>query len=52
MGRMYGRGKGQAKSSLPYKKKAPRWMVVDPAAVTNQIEALAKKGINKIKNKV
>ncbi len=44
MGRMYGRGKGIAKSSIPYKKKAPRWLNVDSNEVVRQIEALAKKG--------
>ncbi len=44
MGRMYGRGKGIAKSSIPYKKKAPRWLSVDSGEVVRQIEALAKKG--------
>jgi hypothetical protein len=41
---MYGRGKGKSKSSIPYKKKAPRWMTVESGALVNQIEALAKKG--------
>ena len=44
MGRMYGRGKGISKSSIPYKKKAPRWLNVDSSEVVRQIEALAKKG--------
>ncbi len=44
MGRMYGRGKGIAKSSIPYKKKAPRWLDIDSNDVVKQIEALAKKG--------
>ncbi len=46
MGRMYGRGKGISKSSIPYKKKAPRWMQVNSASVTQQIEQLARKGKN------
>lgn len=41
---MYGRGKGIAKSSIPYKKRAPRWLNVDANEVVKQIEALAKKG--------
>ena len=45
MGRMYGRGKGLAKSSIPYKKKPPRWLSVNPAEVLREIEVLAKKGI-------
>lgn len=44
MGRMYGRGKGMAKSSIPYKKKAPRWLNIDSSEIIRQIEALAKKG--------
>lgn len=44
MGRMYGRGKGLAKSSIPYKKKPPRWLKINPADVLREIEALAKKG--------
>lgn len=45
MGRMYGRGKGLAKSSIPYKNKPPRWLSVNPAEVLREIETLAKKGI-------
>ena len=44
MGRMYGRGKGISKSTIPYKKKAPRWLNIDTNEVVKQIEALAKKG--------
>lgn len=44
MGRMYGNGKGISKSSIPYKKKAPRWLNVDSAEIVKQMEALAKKG--------
>ena len=44
MGRMYGSGKGISKSSIPYKKKPPRWLNVDSNEVVKQIEALAKKG--------
>ena len=44
MVRMYGNGKGISKSSIPYKKKAPRWLNVDSTEVIKQIEALAKKG--------
>jgi small subunit ribosomal protein S13e len=44
MGRMYGHGKGISKSTIPYKKKAPRWLNVDTNEVVKQIEALAKKG--------
>lgn len=44
MGRMYGHGKGISKSSMPYKKKAPRWMTVESAEIISKIETLAKKG--------
>jgi small subunit ribosomal protein S13e len=44
MGRMYGRGKGISKSSIPYKNRPPRWLNVDSNEVVKQIEALAKKG--------
>jgi small subunit ribosomal protein S13e len=44
MGRMYGSGKGISKSSIPYKKKPPRWLNVESNEVVRQIEALAKKG--------
>lgn len=44
MGRMYGRGKGKSKSSVPYKRKAPRWMNIDSTSLVSQIEQLAKKG--------
>jgi len=44
MGRMYGSGKGISKSSIPYKKRPPRWLNIDSSDVIKQIEALAKKG--------
>jgi small subunit ribosomal protein S13e len=44
MGRMYGRGKGISKSSIPYKKKAPRWLSIDSSDLVKQMEQLAKKG--------
>ena len=44
MGRMYGNGKGIAKSCMPYKKRAPRWLNIDSTEIIKQIEALAKKG--------
>jgi small subunit ribosomal protein S13e len=44
MGRMYGSGKGISKSSIPYKKKPPRWLNIDSTDVIKQIETLAKKG--------
>ena len=44
MGRMYGNGKGISKSSIPYKKRAPRWLSIEASDIVKQIEALAKKG--------
>jgi small subunit ribosomal protein S13e len=44
MGRMYGNGKGISKSSIPYKKRAPRWLNIESSEIVRQIEALAKKG--------
>ena len=44
MGRMYGRGKGISKSSIPYKKKSPRWLSVGSSDLVKQMEQLAKKG--------
>jgi small subunit ribosomal protein S13e len=44
MGRMYGRGKGISKSSLPYRKVAPKRILVDATEIVSKIEALAKKG--------
>ncbi len=41
---MYGRGKGISKSSIPYKKKAPRWLNIDSGELVKQMEQLAKKG--------
>ena len=41
---MYGGGKGISKSSMPYKKAPPRWLTIDSAEVTKNIESLAKKG--------
>lgn len=44
MGRMYGRGKGISKSSMPYRKVAPKRIVVDSYEIVSKIETLAKKG--------
>lgn len=41
---MYGRGKGISKSSLPYRKVAPKRILVDATEIVSKIEALAKKG--------
>jgi|TARA_B110000914_G_C15200640_1_gene326035 small subunit ribosomal protein S13e len=44
MGRMYGRGKGMSKSSLPYRKVAPKRITVEADEIVTKIAALAKKG--------
>jgi small subunit ribosomal protein S13e len=44
MGRMYGRGKGSSRSSMPYKKVAPKRITIDSTEIISKIEALAKKG--------
>ena len=44
MGRMYGRGKGISKSSMPYRKVAPKRIVVSASDIVSKIETLAKKG--------
>lgn len=44
MGRMYGNGKGSSKSSLPYRRVAPKRITVDSSEIVQKIEALAKKG--------
>ena len=44
MGRMYGRGKGISKSSMPYRKVAPKRIAVEASEIVEKIEALAKKG--------
>lgn len=41
---MYGRGKGISKSSMPYRKVAPKRITVDASEIVQKIEALAKKG--------
>ena len=47
MGRMQmkAKGKGISGSSLPYKRKAPKWITMTPSAVSELIVKLAKKGI-------
>ena len=44
MARMYGKNKGISKSSMPFKKRAPRWMTVSSSEIVQRIETLAKKG--------
>lgn len=46
MGRMQmkAKGKGISSSSLPFKRKAPKWITMTPTAVSELIVKLAKKG--------
>lgn len=46
MGRVYGKGKGIAKSSLPYKRRAPQWTKMKPEEMVEQICKLSKKGLS------
>ena len=45
MGRMYGKGKGIAKSAQPYRRRAPAWLKTKPEEVFEQITKMAKKGV-------
>ena len=45
MGRMYGKGKGIAKSAMPYRRRAPAWLKTKPEEVVEQITKMAKKGV-------
>lgn len=45
MARMYGKGKGISRSTLPYKRSAPAWCKVSPEDVVRSIVQLAKKGM-------
>lgn len=41
---MYGHGKGISKSSIPFRRVAPKRITVDATEIVAKIEALAKKG--------
>jgi len=45
MGRMHSNGKGISSSALPFRRKAPKWITLSPAAVVELIVKLAKKGL-------
>eukprot|EP01053_Blabericola_migrator_P006021 Blabericola_migrator_1__6020@NODE_3031_length_2100_cov_191_879488_g575_i1_p3_GENE_NODE_3031_length_2100_cov_191_879488_g575_i1NODE_3031_length_2100_cov_191_879488_g575_i1_p3_ORF_typecomplete_len152_score21_61Ribosomal_S13_N/PF08069_12/1_4e28Ribosomal_S13_N/PF08069_12/2_1e03Ribosomal_S15/PF00312_22/1_7e17Recombinase/PF07508_13/9_6e03Recombinase/PF07508_13/0_049YflT/PF11181_8/0_093_NODE_3031_length_2100_cov_191_879488_g575_i15721027 len=45
MARMYGHGKGIARSALPYKRSTPSWSKTSPDEVIRSIVQLAKKGM-------
>ena len=47
MGRMQmkGKGKGISSSALPYKRRAPKWLTINPASVSEMITKFAKKGL-------
>ena len=44
MGRMHSRGKGKARSALPYKRLPPSWLKLKGADVTELVCRLARKG--------
>ena len=44
MARMFGHGHGISRSSMPYKKVPPKWLLIQPAKIVQTIEDLAKKG--------
>eukprot|EP00916_Digyalum_oweni_P015140 GHVL01024699.1.p1 GENE.GHVL01024699.1~~GHVL01024699.1.p1 ORF type:complete len:141 (+),score=15.09 GHVL01024699.1:42-464(+) len=45
MGRMYGKGKGISKSSIPYRRRPPTWVKDKPDEIVEQVCKLAKKGL-------
>ena len=44
MGRMYSKGKGIARRSLPYRKAPPSWVQISAGDLTEQIIKMAKRG--------
>ena len=42
---MKGKGKGMSSSALPYKRRAPKWVSINPNSVGELIVKLAKKGL-------
>ena len=44
MGRMYSKGKGISKRSLPYRKAPPSWVQISASDLTQQIIKMAKRG--------
>ena len=48
MGRMQmkGKGKGISGSSLPFKRRSPKWLHITPSTVVDFSVKLAKKGNN------
>eukprot|EP00518_Triparma_eleuthera_P001819 CAMPEP_0182452736 /NCGR_PEP_ID=MMETSP1319-20130603/88_1 /TAXON_ID=172717 /ORGANISM="Bolidomonas pacifica, Strain RCC208" /LENGTH=151 /DNA_ID=CAMNT_0024650597 /DNA_START=36 /DNA_END=491 /DNA_ORIENTATION=+ len=45
MGRMHSRGKGNARSALPYKRSPPSWLKFTAEEVEQNVCRLAKKGL-------
>eukprot|EP00808_Paulinella_micropora_P026419 g56381.t1 len=45
MGRMYGGGKGIARSAQPYRRTPPSWCKLEPEQVKDEIVKYAKKGL-------
>ena len=41
---MKGKGKGISGSALPFKRRAPKWTILNPQASVNLAVKLAKKG--------
>nr|XP_027202104.1 40S ribosomal protein S13-1-like [Dermatophagoides pteronyssinus] len=44
MAKMYGKGKGISRSSLPYNRNVPSWCKTNPSEIVSLIVNLAKKG--------
>mgnify|MGYP003706243375 CR=1 FL=1 len=44
MGRMYTKGKGISRRSLPYRKAPPSWVQISASDLTEQIVKMAKRG--------
>lgn len=45
MGRLHSKGKGVARSALPYKRSPPQWLKSTAVEVEEQVCRLAKKGL-------
>jgi len=45
MGRLHSKGKGVARSALPYKRSPPQWLKSTSVEVEEQVCRLAKKGL-------
>ena len=45
MGRLHSKGKGVARSALPYKRSPPQWLKATSTEVEEHVCRLAKKGL-------